>query len=146
MTDISSNPINILLVEDNPGDADLVCEGFEDLGASCTLQVVNDGEAALEFLFGGACRGDAPHPDLIILDLNLPKKSGWEVLEEIKSSPDQRTIPVIVLSSSRAAVDIHKAYELHANCYISKPMDFDDFNTTLKSLAAFWFETVRLPQ
>lgn len=141
----SSTPINILLVEDNPGDADLTCEAFEESRVPNNLFVVNDGEEAMEYL---RCQGrysQATRPDLIILDLNLPKKSGWEVLGEIKSNSTLLRIPVVVLSSSRAEQDINQSYDLHANCYISKPMDFEEFNLIVKSIESFWFNTVRRP-
>jgi CheY-like chemotaxis protein len=141
----SSKPIEILLVEDNPGDIDLAKEAFEDCKINNVLHVVTDGEAALEFL---KCRGKyktAGRPDLVLLDLNLPKKDGREVLAEIKTDEDLKRIPVVILTSSSAEVDILKSYNLHANCYIIKPIDLMQFMTVIKSIEDFWLSIVKLP-
>ncbi|WP_025410949.1 response regulator [Gemmatirosa kalamazoonensis] len=141
-----SDPIEILLVEDNPGDVELTREALLDSKMHMNLSVVSDGVEALAFLRREGSYADAPHPDLILLDLNLPKKDGRAVLGEIKQDPVLRHIPVVVLTSSRAEQDILKAYDLHANCYVTKPVDFDQFITIVRSIEQFWFTVVRLPR
>ena len=141
----SVKQIEILLVEDNQGDIDLAKDAFEDSKINNSLHVVTNGEAALEFL---KCRGTyktVPRPDLILLDLNLPKKDGREVLAEIKADEDLKRIPVVVLTSSSAEVDILKSYNLHANCYITKPIDLVQFIKVIKSIEDFWLTIVKLP-
>ena len=142
MTDLQRD---ILLVEDNPGDVMLVREALSDLGAPGALHVVNDGGEALAFLGRDGGHADAPVPDLIILDLNLPVLDGREVLREIKAHPDWRRIPVAVLSSSESETDIRSSYALHANCYVVKPLDLADFRRTMSALNEFWLSVVRVP-
>ncbi len=137
---------NVLLVEDNPGDADLTREAFREAGLSdVQISVAWDGVEALNFLRRNSGFENAPRPGLIFLDLNLPKLSGRNVLEEIKRDPKLCHIPVIVLSSSDAPTDIGDSYDRHANCYLSKPLDFDQFIALLKVVKAFWFDLVEYP-
>jgi chemotaxis family two-component system response regulator Rcp1 len=138
-------PIEILLVEDNPGDIRLTREGLKEGRIFNNLSVVEDGVEAMAFLRREGEYADAPHPDLILLDLNLPKKDGREVLKEIKSDPKLRRIPVVILTTSRAEEDIMGTYDQHANCYIIKPVDFDQFVNVVKSIEDFWLTIVRLP-
>ena len=135
----------ILLVEDNPGDVRLMREAFTANGMSKSLSVVDDGEQALSFLTRTGRYTSAPRPDLIFLDLNLPRKDGREVLAEIKTSNDLRCIPVIVLTTSESESDVQRAYELHANCYVKKPTDLDEYLTVVKACESFWLHVVRLP-
>lgn len=137
--------IEILLVEDNPGDVRLTMEALKDCKMRNTLYVVEDGEEALSFLYKKGKYADAPHPDLILLDLNLPKKNGKEVLSEIKENPNLKRIPVVILTTSKAEEDILKTYDLHANCYITKPVDFDQFISVVRKIEDFWFTIVKLP-
>jgi CheY-like chemotaxis protein len=141
----ASQPIEVLLVEDNPGDVRLTREALKEGKVHNHLSVAADGVEALAFLRRQGRYADAPRPDLILLDLNLPKKDGREVLEEIKSDPALRTIPVVILTTSEAERDIARAYDLHANCYITKPVDLDQFITVVKSIEDFWFTIVKLP-
>jgi two-component system, chemotaxis family, response regulator Rcp1 len=138
-------PIEILLVEDSPADVDLTREALEDARVHNNLNVVNDGVEALAFLRREGAYAAAPRPDLILLDLNLPKKDGREVLAEIKTDPVLRRIPVVILTTSQAEQDILKSYDLHANCYISKPVDLDAFVEVVRSIEGFWLAIVRLP-
>ena len=138
-------PIEILLIEDNPGDADLAREALETSKLYNSLHVVGDGEEAMAFLQNQGEYADAPHPDLILLDLNLPKKDGREVLEEIKADDDLRRVPVVVLTTSSDEQDILKSYNLHANCYITKPIDLEQFTRVVQSIQDFWFSIVVLP-
>jgi len=138
-------PIEILLVEDNPGDADLAREALETSKLYNSLHVVGDGEEAMAFLNSQGEYADAPHPDLILLDLNLPRKDGREVLEEIKADENLRRIPVVVLTTSTDEQDVLKSYNLHANCYISKPIDLEQFTQVVQSIQDFWFSIVVLP-
>ena len=140
-----SEPAQILLVEDNPGDVRLTKEAFKQGRIENDLHVVSDGIEALAFLSQEVEYADAPRPDLILLDLNLPGKGGEEVLEELKEDPVLRSIPVIVLTSSRAEEDVVKSYELHANAYLTKPVDPDEFIQTVRAFEKFWFSVVRLP-
>ena len=142
---IKSKAIDILLVEDNPGDVRLTREALKEGKVLNTLQVVGDGIEALEFLRHTGQYAKSPHPDIILLDLNLPKKDGREVLADIKSDPNLRRIPVVILTTSKAEEDIIKSYDLHANCYITKPVDLDQFITVVKSVEEFWFTIVKLP-
>ncbi len=139
------DPINILLVEDSPADVDLTREALDDAKVRNTLHVVSDGVAALEFLQRQGQYADVPRPDLILLDLNLPKKDGREVLAEIKDDPTLRRIPVVVLTTSEAEQDIIRSYDLHANCYITKPVDLEQFIAVIKSIETFWLVIVKLP-
>jgi CheY-like chemotaxis protein len=138
-------PIEILLVEDNPADVRLTQEALREGKVKNRLSVARDGAEALAFLRREGAFASAPKPDLILLDLNLPKKDGREVLAEIKEDPVLRRIPVVVLTTSSAEVDILKSYELHANCYITKPVDLEQFVTVVKSIDDFWLTVVRLP-
>ncbi len=138
-------PIEILLVEDNPGDVRLTVEVLKDARVRNNMRTVNDGVAALAYLRREGIYADAPRPDLILLDLNLPKKDGREVLAEIKADPDLRRIPVVVLTVSKDEEDILKSYDLYANCYINKPIDLDQFITVVKSIEDFWLTIVKLP-
>jgi chemotaxis family two-component system response regulator Rcp1 len=138
-------PINILLVEDNPGDADLAREALDSSKMNNNLQVVNDGEKAMAFLRREGSYSDAPRPDLILLDLNLPKKDGRQVLAEIKSDEGLKRIPVVILTTSRAEEDVLKSYNLHANCYITKPIDLNQFLHVVRSIEDFWLSIVVLP-
>jgi chemotaxis family two-component system response regulator Rcp1 len=137
--------INILLVEDNPGDSDLAREALESSKMNNNLQVVDDGEKAMAFLRQEGSYADAPRPDLILLDLNLPKKDGRQVLAEIKSDEHLKRIPVVILTTSRAEEDVLKTYNLHANCYITKPIDLNQFLHVVKSIEDFWLSIVVLP-
>jgi two-component system response regulator len=138
-------PIEILLVEDNPGDADLAREALEGSKLHNALHVVGDGVEAMDFLWRKGKRADAPRPDLILLDLNLPRKDGREVLAEIKSDADLKRIPVVILTTSKDEEDILKSYNLHANCYITKPIDLSQFLKVVKSIEDFWLTIVKLP-
>ena len=141
----SVRPIDILLVEDNPGDVDLAREALGMGKLHNTLHVVQDGVAAMDFLRKTGKYVNAPRPDLMILDLNLPKKDGRQVLAEIKEDDSLKRIPVIILTSSRAEEDILRTYNLHANCYISKPIDLKQFLHVVKSIENFWLSIVILP-
>lgn len=136
---------NILLVEDNPGDVRLTEEAFKEGNIANTLHVVDDGVRAMEFLHRQGDYVDSPRPDIILLDLNLPRKNGDEVLEEINDDDDLSCIPVIILTSSKAEEDIVKSYELQANAYLTKPVDPAEFVETVKRFKAFWLDVVRLP-
>jgi two-component system, chemotaxis family, response regulator Rcp1 len=138
-------PIEILLVEDNPGDVRLTIEALKEGKVANEINVAADGIEALAFLRREGKYENAPKPDLILLDLNLPKKNGREVLAEIKMNPHLKCIPVVILTSSQAEKDIAATYNLHANCYITKPVDFDQFIKVVKSIENFWFKVVKLP-
>jgi CheY-like chemotaxis protein len=137
--------IEILLVEDNPGDIRLTQEGLKETKMLNNLYVTMDGAEAMDFLRKVGKYADVPRPDLILLDLNLPKKDGREVLAEIKADEDLRRIPVVILTVSQAEEDILKSYNLHANCYINKPVDFDQFLRVVHSIDDFWVGIVKLP-
>ena len=137
--------VQILLVEDNPGDVRLTRETMKESHLVNTLHVVNDGVEALAFLEKEEGYETAPRPDLILLDLNLPRMDGRQVLEKIKASPSLRRIPVVVLTTSAAEQDIVKSYDLHANCYINKPLDLDRFIEVVQSIENFWLSIVKLP-
>jgi two-component system response regulator len=138
-------PIEILLVEDNPGDVELTREALRDAKVANRLHVAEDGAEAVDFLFRRGKYTDVPRPDIILLDLNLPKKDGRQVLTEIKAEPELAQIPIVVLTSSEADEDIHRAYQLHANCYITKPVNFPRFLHVVQSIESFWLTVVRLP-
>jgi chemotaxis family two-component system response regulator Rcp1 len=140
-----SAPVKVLLVEDSASDIRLMEEVLADARMSVELSVVQDGVAALAFLRRAEGYVVSPRPDLILLDLNLPKKSGREVLAEIKSDPSLKLIPVVVLTTSTAADDVHDTYDLHANCYVTKPVDLDRFSTVMERIEGFWLATARLP-
>ncbi len=137
--------IDILLVEDNPGDRRLTAEALKEAKIRNELHAVNDGEAAMAFLRRRGEYVGAPRPGLILLDLNLPKMDGREVLKEIKQDPDLKSIPVVILTTSEAEEDIVKTYESHANCYITKPVDFEQFMKVVLSIQEFWVTIVQLP-
>lgn len=138
-------PINILLVEDNPADVLLTAEALREGSVAHDLSVVNNGADAMHFLKHQGKFEDSPRPNLIFLDINLPKKNGFEVLAEIKGDPDIRSIPVIVLTTSSSRQDIQRAYSLHANCYIVKPIELDDFFRAIKNTEDFWGGVASLP-
>ncbi|MEI6502314.1 MAG: response regulator [Armatimonadota bacterium] len=139
-----SSAIEILLVEDNPGDVRLTREALRESKVINNLSVAKDGVEALEMLRREGPHGAQRRPDLILLDLNLPRKDGREVLGEIKEDPDLRRIPVVVLTTSEAESDVHRAYDLHANCYIVKPVDLDQFINVVRTIEGFWFSIVTL--
>ncbi|MFQ3648503.1 MAG: response regulator [Anaerolineae bacterium] len=138
-------PIQILLVEDNPGDVRLTREALKDSKMHNTLHVASDGVEALRFLRGEGEYKGSPRPDIILLDLNLPRKDGREVLAEIKADESLRRIPVVILTTSDDEHDILRSYDLHANCYITKPLDLRQFATIVKTIENFWFQIVKLP-
>lgn len=138
-------PIEILLVEDSPGEARLTREALKDGTIVHNLHVAADGMEALAFLRAVGVHAGAPRPDLILLDLNIPKLDGAEVLAEIKTDPDLARIPVVVLTTSKAEEDIARSYDLHANCYINKPVDLDQFMLVIRAIEDFWLTVVRLP-
>lgn len=138
-------PIEILLVEDNQGDADLAREALTDSKVRNNLHHVSDGLTAMDFLQQKGNYAKAPRPDLILLDLNMPKKDGREVLAEVKADKDLKRIPVVILTTSKAEEDILKTYNLHANCFITKPIDFHQFIKVVQAIEEFWFTIVKLP-
>jgi CheY-like chemotaxis protein len=138
--------IEILLVEDSPSDAQLAIEALQSAKIANRLSHVEDGVEAMKFLRREGPYSDAPRPDLILLDLNLPRKDGREVLAELKEDPKLKQIPVVVLTTSRAEQDVLRSYALHANCYISKPVDFTQFMDVVKSIEQFWLAVVTLPR
>jgi chemotaxis family two-component system response regulator Rcp1 len=142
---VSDRPIEILLVEDNPGDVRLTREAFLEGNLDSHLSVAPDGVEALAFLRREGPYGDVARPDMILLDLNLPKMDGREVLAEIKSDDNLRRIPVVILTTSRAEQDVYRSYDLHANCYITKPVDLDQFISVVRSIEDFWLRIVKLP-
>ena len=137
--------LKVLLVEDSPGDVRLTMEALKEAKVLNNLNVAGDGIEALAFLKREGAHAKAPRPDVILLDLNLPKKDGREVLAEIKADPNLRRIPIVVLTTSRAEEDIIRAYDLHANCYITKPVDFKQFLEVVQSIEDFWLTVVKLP-
>lgn len=139
------NPVEILLVEDSPADVRLTQEALKEEKLHINLSVVYDGVEAMEFLYRKGKYENAVRPDLILLDLNLPKKDGREVLKEIKSDNNLKSIPVVILTVSKAEEDIVKSYNLHANCYITKPLDLSQFAAVVKSIQDFWLTIVKLP-
>lgn len=139
-------PIEILLVEDNEGDVRLTREALKENKVVNSLHVVGDGVEAVAFLRHHDGYASVPRPDLILLDLNLPKKDGRRVLEEIKNDENLRRIPVVILTTSKAEEDIIRSYNLHANCYITKPVDFEQFISVVKSIETFWLTVVKLPR
>jgi chemotaxis family two-component system response regulator Rcp1 len=144
-SNVSGRVVDLLLVEDNPGDVRLTQEAFKESPRKINMSVARDGVEAIDFLRRRGKYATAPRPDLILLDLNLPRKNGREVLMEIKSDPDLRRIPVVVMTTSKAEQDIQKAYTLNANCYISKPVDFDEFLGVVQSIEDFWLSKASLP-
>jgi two-component system, chemotaxis family, response regulator Rcp1 len=145
VTEVRERQIDILLIEDNPGDVRLTREALKEGKVWNRLSVASDGEVALAFLHREGEFADAPKPDLILLDLNLPRKDGREVLAEIKQDERLANIPVVVLTTSKAEEDILRSYKLHANCYITKPVDLEQFMTVVRSVEDFWLCVVKLP-
>ncbi len=141
----NAKPIDVLLVEDDPGDTLMIREAFEDNKVRNRLTCVTDGVQALEYLRRAGSHAGAPRPDLILLDLNLPRKDGREVLAEIKGDDDLRTIPVVVLTTSQAEEDVLRSYELHANAYVTKPVDFERFIEVVRQIDDFFVTVVKLP-
>ena len=141
----NDRPIEILLVEDNPGDVRLTTEAFRDGRVRNNLSVVSDGVEALAFLRREGRHPNAPRPDLILLDLNLPKMDGRETLSVIKADSNLKRIPVAILTTSQAEADIAKAYDLHANCFINKPVDLEQFIRVIRTIEDFWLSIVKLP-
>ena len=141
-----AKPMEVLLVEDSAGDVRLTREALKDAKVHVHLQVASDGIEAMAFLNREGQHVDAPRPDLILLDLNLPKKDGRQVLEEIKQSPSLKSIPVVILTTSASEADILRSYMLHANCYITKPVDLNGFLDVVKSIDNFWLSVVKLPR
>jgi two-component system, chemotaxis family, response regulator Rcp1 len=139
-------PIEVLLVEDSPGDVRLTREAFREADPSIHLHVVCDGVEAMAFLRREQAHSDAPRPDIILLDLNLPKMDGREVLARIKQDDSLKTIPAIILTTSGAEADVVKSYQLHANCYLLKPVQLEAFESLVKSINEFWLTKVKLPQ
>jgi two-component system, chemotaxis family, response regulator Rcp1 len=142
---VSAHPIEILLVEDNPADVRLTQEALKEGKIRNNLHVARDGIEAMEFLRRVGNYEDVPRPDLILLDLNLPRKDGRSVLADVKADPDLRSIPVVVLTTSTVEADIFRSYKLHAHCYITKPIDLEQFVKIVKSIDDFWLTVVRLP-
>lgn len=138
-------PLKILLVDDSPGDVALVEEAFREWRIANHLKIAEDGEEALQFLRQEGRFRDEPRPDLVLLDLNLPKKTGREVLAAVKADECLRSIPIIILTTSNAEQDVLRAYDLHANCYLTKPIDMDDFVVKIRAIEDFWLMLVRLP-
>jgi chemotaxis family two-component system response regulator Rcp1 len=145
VTPSNTRPIEILLVEDNPGDVRLTIEALTDGRMLNSLNVVGDGEQAIAYLRRQGGYADAVRPDIILLDLNLPRMNGRDVLTEVKKDPDLRRIPVVVLTTSTAEQDILHSYDLHANCFITKPVDVAQFIEVIRNIEGFWLEVVRLP-
>jgi len=137
--------IEILLVEDNPGDVRLTREAMSEAKVRNSLSVAGDGVEALAFLRREGLHANAPRPDIVLLDLNLPRKDGRQVLAEVKADPELRRLPVVILTTSKAEEDILKTYDLHANCFITKPVDFDQFVKVVRSIEHFWLSIVTLP-
>ena len=140
-----AQPLEVLLVEDSPGDVRLTQEALKDAKVHINLRVVRDGIDAMAFLMREGEYATVPRPDLILLDLNLPRKDGREVLKEIKENPEMKSIPVVILTTSASEADILRSYLLHANCYITKPVNLDGFLTVVKSIDSFWLSVVKLP-
>ncbi len=145
INEMSSKSVDLLLVEDNPGDVRLTREALKEAKVRNNLYVVEDGVEATAFLHKEGKYADAPRPDVILLDLNLPKKNGRELLAEIKQDPDLKYIPVVILTSSSSEEDIIRSYNLHANCYITKPVNLERFLDVVKSIDNFWLSVVTLP-
>ncbi|MBI4404836.1 MAG: response regulator [Deltaproteobacteria bacterium] len=145
MIRVTEKPVEVLLVEDNPAEVRLITLLFQQTKLNCKIANAKDGEEATDYLFNKVKNKEALSPELIILDLNLPGKDGRKVLEEIKEEPSTRRIPVLILTTSQAAEDISRCYELHANCYITKPSDMMRYNAVMRSIEEFWFSTAELP-
>lgn len=144
--DYTPRSLQILLVEDNEGDVRLIKEAFSESKINKHFSVAKDGEDALNYLYKkGQYSSNTIRPDIILLDINLPKKNGFEVLNQIKNDPELKRIPVIMLSSSSSEDHISKSYELNANCYVTKPVDFDEYSEVVKTIEDFWFDKAKLP-
>lgn len=143
-SDLSGRPFQILLVEDDSGDARLTAEALQRIPLPNQLHIVENGEKALDYLFQRGDFSGSSLPDMVLLDLNLPRVDGHEVLRELKKDPERRAIPVVILSSSTAEEDIARAYNGHANCYVTKPVGWKNFLEAVQSIGIFWFQTVRL--
>ena len=143
---VDGMPIEVLLVEDSPGDVRLTQEAFREANRAIRLHVASDGVEAMAFLTNKGIHADAPRPDLILLDLNLPKMDGREVLAHIKEDASLKLIPTVILTTSDAEADIVKSYQLQANCYLSKPVQLDEFESLVRSINDFWLTRVKLPQ
>jgi len=141
-----ARPVDILLVEDNPGDVRLTQEALKDAKLAVNLHVVNDGVEAMSFMRRQGQYAEKPRPDIVLLDLNLPRKDGREVLADIKSDPELKRTPVVIVTTSKAEEDIVKTYDLHANCYVTKPLDLDQFVVMVQSIEHFWLTIVKLPK
>ena len=146
MTEPDPRAIEVLLIEDDPGDVLMTREAFEDAKVANNLYVVSDGEDALAFLRREGAHAQVPRPDLVLLDLNLPRVDGREVLEQIKNDPELRSIPVVVLTTSESEDDIVHSYSLHANAYVTKPVDFDRFHQVVRQIDDFFVSVVKLPR
>jgi len=146
ITELNHPPLGILLVEDSPGDVRLTLEAFRLVNSDISLHVAADGLAAMAYLTRSQPYAAAFRPDLILLDLNLPKMDGNEVLSLIKANPSLKTIPVIILSTSDSAIDIANSYQLHANCFVTKPVEYDVFESLVRSISDFWLTRAKLPQ
>jgi CheY-like chemotaxis protein len=145
MAEPSPRPIEVLLVEDDPGDVLMTREAFADYKIANRLHVVSNGEDAVSFMRKVGRFGDAPRPDLVLLDLNLPRRDGREVLRDVKSDPELRRIPIVVLTTSEAEEDVLASYDLHANAYVRKPVDFEQFVAAVRAIDDFFITVVRLP-
>lgn len=143
---IPAHPIDILLVEDDPGDELMTREAFEDNKITNTLHVARDGQEALDFLFRRGDHADAPRPDLVLLDLNLPKYNGRQILEKIRADAELSDIPVVILTTSSAENDVMSSYRLHANAYVTKPVDLDQFTSAIRQIDNFFLQIVQLPR
>jgi len=143
---IPLQPVEVLLIEDDPGDELMTREAFEDNKIGNTLHVARDGEEALDFLYRRGAHADAPSVDLVLLDLNLPKYDGRQVLEQIKSDPDLTHVPVVILTTSSSEEDILRSYKLHANAYVTKPVDVNQFISAVRQIDDFFLTVVRLPR
>lgn len=143
---MSNDPIKILLIEDNEGDILLTMEALKECKLPNELKILRDGNEALNFLMSQVKFGSSELPDLILLDINLPKKNGHEVLQSVKNHPDLKHIPIIILTTSSSEIDVLKAYQGHANCYIIKPLDVDEFLNITSKIEEFWFNTAKLPK
>jgi chemotaxis family two-component system response regulator Rcp1 len=143
--DRHGDPVIILLAEDNPADAELTMESMKEMKIRNKVYHVKDGVEAMEFLHKRGKYANMPLPDVVLLDLNMPRKDGRRTLEEIKENPDLKHIPVVILTVSDAEEDIMKSYNLHANCYVTKPMDLDEFSKVVRGIEHFWFTIVKLP-
>ena len=141
-----ATPIQVLIVEDNLGDIELAKAALLETTFALDLHIARDGEEAMQFMRRAGDHADAPTPDLVLLDLNMPKKGGLEVLEEMKSDADLRLIPVVVFTTSSAREDVEGAYDRYANCYITKPADLDELVKVVRAIEAFWLTVVRLPR